>query len=390
MLNRRILRVKAMQSLYAFHQMKEANREVVRNMLIESYAPDLNANELPDKEALERDKQAALGVFDEFFKKSKNEASEAVEKEIISNVNRHLAKYHTMVSDDVAAAKKHMLLEVDQIFHHYLKLLLLASEFLALDQRDAAKKATNRRRVHTAKNNISKNPYFLAFEDFKTFDLQVIRKNVSWENHRDELKSWYKDLKNNDELFQKYQQLDNPTDDQHFEIINFVLKSMPFKKENVKLFMEGEDLHWSENKTIIKSLINKTIKSYDPESEEKYILMEVNKNEEDDIPFFKFLYSETIDKDEEFEEIIANRAKNWEVDRMATIDKIILKMALTEMINYPGIPTKVSINEYIELSKNYSTPKSKQFINGVLDVLAEDLTKDGVIRKSGRGLIDNK
>ncbi|MGB3466885.1 MAG: transcription antitermination factor NusB, partial [Cyclobacteriaceae bacterium] len=91
-----------------------------------------------------------------------------------------------------------------------------------------------------------------------------------------------------------------------------------------------------------------------------------------------------------FEEIIANRAKNWEVDRMATMDKIILKMALTEMINYPGIPTKVSINEYIELSKNYSTPKSKQFINGVLDVLAEDLVKDGVIKKSGRGLIDNK
>ena len=65
-------------------------------------------------------------------------------------------------------------------------------------------------------------------------------------------------------------------------------------------------------------------------------------------------------------------------------------MALTEMINYPSIPTKVSINEYIELSKNYSTPKSKQFINGVLDVLAEDLTNEGVIKKSGRGLIDNK
>ena len=379
-----------MQSLYAFHQMKEANREVVRNLLADTYAPDLNANELPDKEALAKEKQAALSVYDDFFKKAKNEASETVDKEIISNVNQHLSKYHTMVSNDVASAKKHMLQEVDNIFFHYLKLLLLAKEFLALDERDAAKKAANKHRVHSGKNNISKNPYFLAFNDFKAFDLQVIRKNVSWENHKDELKSWFIDLRNNDEAFQNYQQLDAPTDEQHLEIINFVLKSMPFKRENVKLFMEGEDLHWSENKTIIKSLINKTIKSYDAQSEEKYQLMEVNKNEEDDIPFFKFLYSETIDKDGEFEEIIANKAKNWEVDRMATIDKIILKMALTEMINYPGIPTKVSINEYIELSKNYSTPKSKQFINGVLDVLADDLTKEGVIRKSGRGLIDNK
>ena len=113
-----------MQSLYAFHQMKEANREVVRNLLADTYAPDLNANELPDKEALAKEKQAALSVYDDFFKKAKNEASETVDKEIISNVNQHLSKYHTMVSNDVASAKKHMLQEVDNIFFHYLELLL--------------------------------------------------------------------------------------------------------------------------------------------------------------------------------------------------------------------------------------------------------------------------
>ena len=78
------------------------------------------------------------------------------------------------------------------------------------------------------------------------------------------------------------------------------------------------------------------------------------------------------------------------MDRIAQVDMILLKMAITEMINFPSIPVKVTINEYIELSKKYSTPKSKKFINGILDVLADHLIEDGTIKKSGRGLIDNK
>ena len=75
---------------------------------------------------------------------------------------------------------------------------------------------------------------------------------------------------------------------------------------------------------------------------------------------------------------------------MAKVDKIILKMAMSELINFPSIPIKVTINEYIELSKNFSTPKSKKFINGMLDVISTELQKKGIIKKSGRGLIDNK
>ena len=78
------------------------------------------------------------------------------------------------------------------------------------------------------------------------------------------------------------------------------------------------------------------------------------------------------------------------MDRIALLDRILLKMALAEMINFPSIPIKVTINEYIELSKIYSTPKSKKFVNGLLDVLAADLQEQGRIKKSGRGLIDNK
>jgi transcription antitermination protein NusB len=97
-----------------------------------------------------------------------------------------------------------------------------------------------------------------------------------------------------------------------------------------------------------------------------------------------------LDNDEDYEKIITDQTQNWDGDRLAMTDLLILKLGLAEMINFSSIPTKVSINEYIELAKNYSTPKSGQFINGLLDVLSQKLQKEGVIRKSGRGLIDNK
>jgi N utilization substance protein B len=87
---------------------------------------------------------------------------------------------------------------------------------------------------------------------------------------------------------------------------------------------------------------------------------------------------------------VAQKTKNWEFDRIAYTDRLILMLAICEMLKFPSIPIKVTINEYIEVSKNYSTPKSKQFVNGVLDVIAVDLQEQGLIKKSGRGLIDNK
>ena len=94
--------------------------------------------------------------------------------------------------------------------------------------------------------------------------------------------------------------------------------------------------------------------------------------------------------DKSFHALIASHTKNWEVDRLPLTDRVILHMALSEMIQFSSIPVKVTINEYIELAKEYSTPKSRQFINGILDVMSKELTGTGKIKKSGRGLIDNK
>lgn len=382
-----------MQSLYAMNLVREADMEVTKIRLSAEYDPDLNANELPDMDALKASRETALKLFNEHYEEGSAPKADDIDEEIVNTVNKHIQEFHNMVSKDELTTKKNMVNELDKIYFHYLKLLMLPEEFALLDQRDFEKRQSSLSGTASKSVkgfNFHQNPYVTAFKDFKSFELERIRKNITWDNHRDQLHSWFKEIKKDDKEFQDYQALAEPTNEDHLNILNHIVKGLPFKMENMTLFMEEEDIHWTENKSIIKSLINKTIKSYDENSEEKYSLMELNKNEEEDIPFFKELYTETISKDKEYEDIIARKAKNWEVGRMATMDRIILKMALAEMINFPSIPVKVTINEYIELSKKYSTPKSKQFVNGILDVMANELTSEGVIKKSGRGLIDNQ
>lgn len=150
-------------------------------------------------------------------------------------------------------------------------------------------------------------------------------------------------------------------------------------------------MNWTENKSIVRSLSSKVLKTITgTEDESDEILPELALNWEEDKEFFQEIYNLTVASEKEYSELIATTTKNWDVERIALTDRVILIMALSEMVNFSSIPTKVSINEYIDISKTYSTPKSKQFVNGLLDTLSKELTESGKIRKSGRGLIDNK
>jgi N utilization substance protein B len=150
-------------------------------------------------------------------------------------------------------------------------------------------------------------------------------------------------------------------------------------------FFEEKDLNWNLNKDVVKSMSTKTFKI---EALEDLSLQPLALQWEDDKSFFEDLYEFTLESDKDLNGWVEAQTKNWESDRLAMTDFILLKMAVAEMIKFPSIPVKVSINEYIELAKNYSTPKSGQFINGILDEISIRLISEKIIQKSGRGLID--
>jgi N utilization substance protein B len=201
----------------------------------------------------------------------------------------------------------------------------------------------------------------------------------------------YKNLKNDFRRYAKgdfmvkahYDSMFKFEDD--LEFVKYVLKNFLLKHESMTEYFEEKDLNWSLNKDVVKSMANKTFKI---EALEDLSLQPLAIQWEDDKLFFEELFDYSVSEDKKLSAWIGDQTKNWESDRLAVADFIILKMALAEMVNFSSIPVKVSINEYIELAKNYSTPKSGQFINGILDVVSNRLVHEKVINKSGRGLID--
>jgi N utilization substance protein B len=150
--------------------------------------------------------------------------------------------------------------------------------------------------------------------------------------------------------------------------------------------LEEKNLYWAESLALIESMVVKTFENQ--RKENGFQLLPLFKDAEDDVHFMQELVQKTIRDDAYFQQLIAEKTKNWDAERIAVVDIILMKMALCEILNISNIPVKVSINEYIDISKDYSTPNSKSFINGVIDKLVAELKKDGKIHKTGRGLVE--
>jgi transcription antitermination protein NusB len=181
-----------------------------------------------------------------------------------------------------------------------------------------------------------------------------------------------------------------PSLDDQRKFVSHLFKKVILGKTVINDYFEEEVLRWAEDKEIVKALVEKTVKSFNPETDKKITLHTLSLNWDEDREFIETLYNTATGLSDEHKELIANNTRNWEVDRLPLTDRIILEMAIAELLSFPNIPVKVTINEYIELAKTYSTPKSRQFINGILDVIAKELQDSGQIKKSGRGLMDNK
>ena len=143
---------------------------------------------------------------------------------------------------------------------------------------------------------------------------------------------------------------------------------------------------WQEDKSLVIGALKKIIKQL-PEAGEKFF-EEYVPDDDTVLDFGKRLISITIEQAPELERMIEPTLKNWDMERLAVLDVILIKMALVEFLFFPTIPTKVTLDEYVDVSKEYSTPKSKDFVNGILDKLMKTLVEEGKIKKEGRGLLE--
>jgi N utilization substance protein B len=159
------------------------------------------------------------------------------------------------------------------------------------------------------------------------------------------------------------------------------------KSEFVFNEFEEQSIYWNDDLDFVVSMVIKTLKKFKEESNINDHLSSLYKDEEDE-EFTVKLFKKTLAKSEENRKTIETYTKNWDVDRVATMDILIMELALTELTEFPSVPIKVTLNEYIELAKYYSTQRSSIFINGVLDRITKDFKEQGKIVKAGRGLLE--
>jgi N utilization substance protein B len=208
---------------------------------------------------------------------------------------------------------------------------------------------------------------------------------VGWGKHRELLRNLYRGLLVHEE-FTDYMQSEDSGFRHDRESLIRMFKKHLINDETFQEMLEEESIFWIDDLDHAASMVIKTIKSINEEDEDVEILP-LWRNDDDDKSFAKNLFTQSLAQGEENEKLIKEGAQNWELERIALLDKIIMKMALAEAKTFPSIPLKVTLNEYIELSKFYSTEKSHGFINGILDQLFTKLKESGAIKKTGRGLI---
>lgn len=394
MLNRRILRVKAFQNLYAYEQCRASNFNLAKDQIKEAFLPDLNSMEVQDKNLLRKESGITTEIFVNNLNTDTLTSKSDTNDRILKEARRAINFYHTANKKDFDFLAKNMVASAERLPQLYLfaiEILLAFADHVSAEAEKKKKYATEKVTFSEGELNFSKNKVLQKVRNSAEYKSALTRQQVNIGELELEIKEWFRDYVKPFEAYQNYIKISEPTLEDDFEIADEILKKVIFKTDAILNFFSEKDFNWTENKSIVRSLASKVLKNvkdhYDSSEE---VLPEIAINWEDDKEFFQNIFNLTVANDDINKELISKRTQNWDIERVAQTDKIIISMALTEMKNFPSIPVKVSINEYIDISKTYSTPKSKQFVNGLLDVLSKELTENGEIRKSGRGLLDNK
>ena len=171
----------------------------------------------------------------------------------------------------------------------------------------------------------------------------------------------------------------------HREFLLFIYRDLR-KNEIYEEIIDDQYPFWQEDKSLVIGAFKKIIKQL-PEANDRFY-DEYRPDDDTVIDFGRKLIGVTMEQAQDLEKLIEPTLKNWDMERLAVLDVIIIKMALVEFLFFPTIPTKVTLDEYVDISKEYSTPKSKDFVNGILDRLMKSLSEEGKIKKEGRGLLE--
>ena len=377
MLNRRLIRIRAMQALYAYKQSEKANYILAQDSIKEHYAPDLNSMEKQDKLKLEGYTKLSINALADLF--NSKDTDDELPADVLRQAKEAFSSLRNANRKDFEQLTLNTIREADKIYEVYYILLGLYAAVAKIAAADKHKEG---------KRNLADNKLLKDLVANTTFEVAYLKTGFDWSNHLDFVKELYKTVIKENEKYKAYCEKLNQPLEEELAILKYMAKNIFLKNEVSNGFFERYHLYWTEDKDTLRAMLSHTFQSVIDEGQLTIFMPDDTWQERKD--FLMVLFKKGIKDADELLEYIDPKLKNWEMDRIADLDKILLSMALVEMMEFPSIPVKVTINEIVEIAKNYSTPKSSQFINGVLDNLSKELTETGKIKKSGRGMLDNK
>ncbi|HKC67811.1 MAG TPA: transcription antitermination factor NusB [Bacteroidia bacterium] len=288
---------------------------------------------------------------------------------------------------DIKVAEKNLFTSIDKSYELFLYILGFLNN-LQFSARISVEEAKTKR-LPTAEDlnpnlKFVNNLFLTALNDNKHIKTDWTNYKVSWQNDQDLVRKVFNELRNT-ELYKEYMQSreNNFAEDKKF--IQTLLETFLYEHELFNFWFDEKNIYWTDDYYYGFFFLNKWAETV---AEAKMPAPQLYRDKEGDEKFIADLFVKTILHSTEFDTVIAEHTKNWELDRIAILDVLLMKMALTEIMYLPNVPVKVSMNEYIDITKEYSTPQSGGFINGILDKIVLDLKKENKIQKTGRGLLE--
>lgn len=296
--------------------------------------------------------------------------------------------YAYNMSDDPTLNKseKELLFSVGKSYELYHLLLLLLVEIATYaEKRIEIKKSKHFPTAEEANPNTSfiQNPVILSIRDNDAFLRYVKQNHTSWVQYPELIKHLYNKMMDSEE-YETYINTPDLTYDQHRQFLFFIIEGVMVDDDSLSQALEERSIFWNDDLEFVAVMVVKTITKC---KEGKPLKLFPMFKDEEDRQFLINLYRKAVLNGDENREIIKGLTKNWDFDRIANMDILIMVLAIAEAVEFSSIPIKVTLNEYIEIAKFYSTEKSSIFINGILDKTFQVLKTEKKIKKTGRGLI---
>ncbi|MBT8394470.1 MAG: transcription antitermination factor NusB [Flavobacteriaceae bacterium] len=297
--------------------------------------------------------------------------------------------FNNSESIDLKLPQKQLLLSMQDMYNLYLLLVSLLIEVHSKAEDHLNKSKLKHLATLQEKNPNKKfvdNILLQELKHNKAFqEVLKKRKPNDWKLDSEYVEIVFKKILDS-EIYLTYMQSQNSSFNEDKKFVLDVFKIIIAPDEKLYDYIEDKKLTWLDDLPVVNTGIVKLLKKTKRNANESYYLPALYRDEEDK-DFAIELLQKTILNQNEYNKEIASRTTNWDSDRLAVLDSILLKMAICELQNFPSIPTKVTMNEYLEIAKEYSTPKSSVFINGILDKIVKEYSDKGKLNKTGRGLM---